>query len=80
MDSQDKTSQQSEDQPGNNNPRDIDWKHPAKRISETEKIDIMESGSGLDRSQTPDSENADHEITQIDEGTKQIQQEKKSEQ
>ena len=73
MDSPEKSSQQREDIPGNNNPQDNDWTSPAKRISEIEKLEIKESGSGRDRSQTPDTENLDQQISQIDEGTKQLQ-------
>ncbi|HEX9980840.1 MAG TPA: hypothetical protein VGB50_09780 [Flavobacterium sp.] len=73
MELPEKTSQQSEDRPGNNNPDDNNWTSPAKRIGEIERLDIKESGSGRDRSQTPDTENLDQQITQIDEGTKQMQ-------
>lgn len=72
-----KKSQISDHQAGNINPDDVDFKHPAKKIPETEKVDIMESELGRETSQTPASESVDNKTTQIDEGTKEIQKNKK---
>ncbi|MBF0694955.1 MAG: hypothetical protein IR153_07860 [Flavobacterium sp.] len=73
-----KKSQVSDHQAGNINPDDVNFKHPAKKIPETEKVDIMESEIGRETSQTPASESDDNQTSQIDEGTKDIQKEKKS--
>jgi hypothetical protein len=80
MDTEERKSQLSDDQPGNNNPNDIDWKHPAKRIQQQEDIDRMDGSQlGIDTSRQPAQESSENKTFQIDEGTKEIQKQKKSE-
>ncbi len=80
MDDKERKSQLSDDQPGNNNPNDVDFKHPAKKIPQTEDIDRMEGSQlGTDYSRQPAEESSDNRTPQIDEGTKEIQRDKKNE-
>ncbi len=60
------------------NPNDIDYQHPAKQEKTREKIDIKESEIGRETSQQPANEQIEP-MSQIDEGTKKLQQEKTAE-
>lgn len=62
-----------EGQPGNFNPRDVDFEHPAKIDKAEEKVDIKESELGREASQKPANEQMEP-MSQIDEGTKNLQQ------
>ena len=63
-----------EGNPGTFNPKDIDFEHPAKMEKSREKVDIKESELGRETSQQPANEQIEP-MAQIDEGTKEMQQE-----
>ncbi|HEU4495802.1 MAG TPA: hypothetical protein VFR70_02005 [Flavobacterium sp.] len=64
-----------EDQPRNINPKEVNKEHPAKEIKSRDKIDIKESEIGRETSQQPADEHVEG-ISQIDKGTKQLQDKK----
>ena len=68
-----------EGDPGNINPNEIGRNNPAKNISATEKLDINESELGRDQSHRAAEEIIDDNISQIDEGTKNMREEEISE-
>ena len=66
-----------EDQPRDINPQEVNRKDDAKEIKSQEKIDIKESGLGRDQGQTPADEHVEG-ISQIDKGTKKLNDEKRA--
>lgn len=66
-----------EDQPRDINPKEVNRKDDAKEIKSQEKIDIKESGLGRDQGQTPADEHVEG-ISQIDKGTKKLNDEKRA--
>jgi hypothetical protein len=63
-----------EDRPNHTNPDEVNFTHPAKETKAQEKIDIVQSGLGREVSQKPADEHIENKISQIDEGTKELQQ------
>ena len=79
MEKEDRINHGRADQPQRVNPKDVDYEEPAKLDKSQEKIEINQSGLGRDASQTP----ADEQMitdSQIDEGTKELMEEKNIEQ
>ena len=64
-----------EGNPGNFNPQDVDFEHPAKKEKAQEKVDIKESEIGRETSQQPANEQIEP-MSQIDDDTKKLQEEK----
>ena len=86
MDTQDKYSDEhknyskqgtGEGDPGNIDPDEIDRVSPSKSISESETLERNESGFGIKQSLKVSTENLDLGITQIDDETKEMQQQNK---
>ncbi len=69
-----------EGNPGNINPNEINANTPDKAISETEKLERRESALGINQSKRASAENLDQQLSQIDEGTKEMKQENKAQQ
>lgn len=67
----------SEDQPRDINPKEVNRKHDAKDIKSQDKIDIKESELGRNQGQTPADEHVEG-ISQIDKGTKKLHDENHS--
>lgn len=65
-----------EDKARDINPDEVGFEHPAKEIKAQHKIDIKESGLGREQGQTPIEEHIEPRLSQIDEGTKKMQNEK----
>lgn len=63
-----------EDRPRDINPDEINQNHPAKEIHAREKIDIKESELGREQGQVPADEHIEDRFSQIDDGTKKIQE------
>lgn len=66
-----------EDTPRDINPKEVNRKGDAKDIKSQEKIAIKESGLGRDQGQTPADEHVEG-ISQIDNGTKKMHDEKRA--
>ena len=62
-----------EDQPRDINPDETDTKHPAKTYTAKDKVPIKESELGRDQGQTPADEHIEGTISQIDQGTVELQ-------
>lgn len=66
-----------EDVPRDINAEEIGYEHPAKKIKAQEKIDIRESGLGRAFSNFQQDEHIEDSLSQVDEGTIKLQEEKK---
>ena len=64
-----------EGDPGNINPNEVNKSTPGKAISETERLQRKESAIGINQSLKAPAEDLDFQGSQIDEGTKAIQDE-----
>jgi|SRR6218665_364222 len=62
-----------EDKPENINPDEVGKNHPSKTIKAQEKIDIKESELGREQGQTPADEHIESNLSQIDNGTIELQ-------
>jgi hypothetical protein len=62
--------------PGSIDPNDITRSSPSKSISEVEKLERNESALGINQSLKASAENLDQQVSQIDEGTRQMQRDK----
>lgn len=61
-----------EDRPRNIHPEEVGHEEPAKRMQAQDKIDINQSESGREMSQSPAEENLDTNATRIDAETLQM--------
>ena len=66
-----------EDRPNHTNPDEVNTKHPAKETKAQDKIDIVESELGREQGQSPADEHIENRLSQIDEGTKELQNSQK---
>lgn len=78
MEDKDRVNHGRDHQPRTDNPKDVDFKESAKKDNAQERPAIKESGLGRKSTLDPANEQLES-MSQIDEETKKIQQEKKKE-
>ena len=77
MNTNDQQKNESEDRPRAIHPDEVNSEHPARKLKSQEKIDIKESELGRDSTQDPQDEKIEDNLSQVDEGTIKLQEEKK---
>lgn len=77
MNTKDQHKDEREDRPRAIHPDEVNTEHPAKKLKSQEKIDIRESELGRDSTQDPQDEKIEDNLSQVDEGTIKLQEEKK---
>ncbi|WP_026705455.1 hypothetical protein [Flavobacterium soli] len=77
MNTNDRHEEEREDRPRAIHPDEVNTEHPGKKLKSQEKIDIRESEFGRASTQDPQDEKIEDNLSQVDEGTIKLQEQKK---